>query len=369
MTLLASPPRTAARTGTGLVVASMTCVQLGLAVSVGLADEIGALGVAWLRLAWAGLILLILAHPAVTTVVTAGARRVARRGGDRERRGGGFGERGEGRFGERGGYGGDGERTVDRTGISRSGVIGAVALGVVTAGVTLLFMLAVERLPLGTASALEFLGPLGVAVVRGRRLLWPLLAGAGVLLLTSPWHGEVDLLGVAYALGAAACWAAYILLTQYVGEEVSGIRGLAISMPVAGLVATLVAAPSTIGMLTPRILVTGLFLAVLLPVVPFVLELLALRRLTTAVFGTLMSLEPAIAVLVGFALLHQAPGWAALAGTALVVTAGIGAERAPTRSRIWAAQPTTSRSRTCWTRTYAAPNESCPPPAGPACDG
>jgi inner membrane transporter RhtA len=314
MTVLALPPRTAARTGAGFALASMTCVQLGLAVSVGLAGEIGALGVAWLRLAWAGVLLLVLAHPAVTGAIRAALRRAAQMVRPRESSSGTV------------------EAPAGVTGpISRSGLIGAIALGLVTAGVTLLFMLAVARLPLGTASALEFLGPLGVAVFRGRRLLWPLLAGAGVLLLTSPWHGDVDLLGVAYALGAAVCWAAYILLTQHVGDEVSGIRGLAISMPVAGLAATLVAAPSAITLLTPEIVMTGLFLAILLPVVPFVLEFLALRRLTTAAFGTLMSLEPALAVLVGFVLLHQAPGWAALAGIALVVFAGIGAERAGAR--------------------------------------
>ncbi|MEU8662250.1 EamA family transporter [Actinoplanes philippinensis] len=312
MTVLAMPPRTAARTGVGFAVASMTCVQLGLAASVGLAGEIGALGVGWLRLAWAGLLLLILAHPAVTVRIRAVARRFT-----------GPGIRVE--------AGAGADQRVDGGPISRAGLRAAIALGVVTAALMLLFMSAVTRLPLGTASALEFLGPLGVAVFRGRRLLWPLLAGAGVLLLTSPWRGDVDLLGVAYALGAAACWAAYILLTQRVGDEVSGIRGLAISMPVAGLVATLVAAPSAITLLTPEIVLVGLCVAVLVPVVPFVLELLALRRLTTAAFGTLMSLEPAIAVAVGFVLLHQAPGWAALAGIALVVTAGIGAERTGAR--------------------------------------
>ena len=105
----------------------------------------------------------------------------------------------------------------------------------------MLFMAAVARLPLGTASALEFLGPLGVAVARsrgGRTLVWPLLAAVGVVLLTEPWHGGVDLVGVAFALGAAACWAAYILLTQRVGDEVAGLHGLAVSLPVAGLVAT-----------------------------------------------------------------------------------------------------------------------------------
>ena len=165
----------------------------------------------------------------------------------------------------------------------------------VTAGVTMLFMAAIERLPLGTASALEFLGPLGVAAWRGRGAArtWSGLAAVGVLLLTQPWTGEADVLGVAFALGAAMCWAAYILLTQRVGDEVAGIAGLAISMPVAALVATVVAGPGVFSRLTPEILVVGLGLAILLPVVPFAFELLALRRLTTAAFGTLMSLEPA----------------------------------------------------------------------------
>jgi inner membrane transporter RhtA len=274
------------RTGAGFAVASMSFVQLGLAASVGLAAQIGALGTAWLRLTWAGLLLL-------TVVLLFDRARLSR--------------------------------------ISRAGIRSSIALGVVTAALTLLFMLAITRLPLGTASALEFLGPLGVAVFRGRRLIWPLLAGAGVLLLTSPWHGSADPLGVGFALGAAACWAAYILLTQRVGDEVSGIGGLAISMPVAGAVATVFAAPSVIGQLTPGILAEGFLLALLLPVVPFVLEFLALRKLSTAAFGTLMSLEPALAVVVGFVLLHQAPGWAAVAGVALVVVAGVGAERAGVR--------------------------------------
>ena len=192
----------------------------------------------------------------------------------------------------------------------------------------LLFMAAVSRLPLGTASALEFLGPLGVAVARGRggRAVWPLLAAVGVLLLTEPWYGGADLLGVTYALGAGACWAAYIVLTQRVGDEVSGIRSLAVSMPVAGVVATAVAAPTVLPELTWQLLLIGLGLAVLLPVIPFTLELLALRRVTTAAFGTLMSLEPAIAVVIGLLVLHQIPGPGPVIGIAFVVAAGIGAE-------------------------------------------
>jgi inner membrane transporter RhtA len=275
---------TTARAGASMALVSMLCVQVGLAVSVGLIDELGADGAAWLRLAWAGLLLPLLARPS--------------RG--------------------------------DFTG---SAVRACVLLGVVTGGVTLLFMAALARLPLGTASALEFLGPLGVAVWRGhgagRR--WALVAAVGVLCLTQPWTGAADPVGVAFALAAAACWAAYILLTQRVGDQVTGIKGLAISMPVAGLTATLVAGPSVVAHLTPELVVIGFGLALLLPVLPFTLELLALRRLTTSAFGTLMSLEPAFALVVGLVLLGQVPNLLAALGVAFVVAAGVGAERTGAR--------------------------------------
>ena len=268
-----------------MAVAAMLCVQLGLAASVGLFDRIGPEGAAWLRLAWAGVLLLVLVRPRPSA-------------------------------------------------FTRSSLLACVALGVVTAGLTMFFMAAVARLPLGTASALEFLGPLGVAVARGRRhtLIWPVLAAVGVVLLTEPWHGTADPVGIAFALSAGACWAAYILLTQRVGDDVAGIKGLAVSMPVAGIVATLVAGPSIFGQLTWELLVIGLGLAVLLPVIPFSLELLALRRLTTAAFGTLMCLEPAIALVIGLIVLHQVPGPLPVLGIVFVVVAGVGAERAGRRT-------------------------------------
>src|SRR5687767_2058348 len=144
----ANPParpaaaRPTVRTGASMAVASMLLVQVGLAASVGMFDRVGPLGTAWVRLAWAGLLLVVLVRPRPW------------------------------RFG-------------------RSALLACLALGVVTAGITLLFMAALDRLPLGTASALEFLGPLGVAVARGRgrSRVWALLAAAGVLLLTEPWHG------------------------------------------------------------------------------------------------------------------------------------------------------------------------------------
>jgi inner membrane transporter RhtA len=275
---------TSPRSGAALAVVAMVCVQLGLAVSVGLIDRLGADGTAWLRLAWAGLVLAVLVRP---------------------------------RLGD----------------FTRRGLLTCALLGVVTAGLTFLFMAAIARIPLGTASALEFLGPLGVAVARGRgrARLWALVAAAGVLLLTEPWHGGADPAGVGFALAAAACWAAYIVLTQKVGDEASGLRGLAVSLPVAGLTATAVVAltdlQTVVHALDPRLLLVGLGLALLLPVVPFSLEMLSLRRLSAAAFGTLMALEPAIALVVGLVALHQVPGWSAVAGIGFVVAAGIGAER------------------------------------------
>jgi inner membrane transporter RhtA len=281
---------TPARTGTLMAVGSMTCVQIGLALSVPLFGQLGPLGTVWLRLAWAALILMVVVRPRPW------------------------------RF-------------------RRPILLAAIALGVVTAGVTMLFMAAVARMPLGTASALEFLGPLGVAVARAksgqhsgrRRLLWPGLAAVGVLVLTHPWQGGNSPLGIVFALGAAACWAAYILLTQAVGDEVAGLAGLAVSIPVAALVSTLFAAPEIGRALTPHLLLVGLGLALLLPVVPFALEMYALRRLTTAAFGTLMCLEPALALLAGLVLLGQVPQVWALAGVALVVAAGLGAVRTGAR--------------------------------------
>ena len=275
-----------ARTGAFMAMGSMLCVQVGLAIAVTLIDRIGVEGVAWLRLAWAGVLMLVIVRPRPAA-------------------------------------------------FTRSTFLACVALGVVTASVTMLFMAAVDRIPLGTASALEFLGPLGVAVANGKggaRLLWPGLAGLGVVLLTEPWRGTVDPVGVLYALAAAACWACYILLTQHVGDEVAGIKGLAVSMPVAGLVATVVVGPSVFERMTPEILLIGIGLAIMLPVIPFALEMLALRRLTTAAFGTLMALEPAFAMIVGLLILHQVPGSAGVVGICLVVAAGIGAARTGARS-------------------------------------
>lgn len=275
-----------ARTGAFMAMGSMLCVQVGLAIAVTLIDRIGVEGAAWLRLAWAGILLLLIVRPT-------------------------------------------------RAAFSRSSFVMCIVLGVVTAAVTLLFMAALDRIPMGTASALEFLGPLCVAVAYGKgrqRFAWPGLAAVGVVLLTQPWAGVIDPVGVMFALGAAACWATYILLTQRVGDQVAGITGLAVSMPVAGLVATITVGPTVFERMTLEILLIGIGLAILLPVVPFTLELLALRRLTTAAFGTLMALEPAIAMIVGLIVLRQMPSFAGVIGICFVVVAGMGAARSGART-------------------------------------
>jgi inner membrane transporter RhtA len=217
---------------------------------------------------------------------------------------------------------------------SRRDLLACGALGAVTAGLSLLFMLSLARLPLGTASALEFLGPLVVSLCGpgGGRKSWAVLAAIGVVLLTQPWHGGIDPAGLALVLGAAACWAAYILLTQHVGDNVTGLSGLAVSLPVAGVIAVLAAGRAELARVTWPLLLIMLALALVHPVLPFSLELLALRRLTTTAFGTLMSLEPAIALLAGLLLLGQIPGIAPGFGVILVVIAGIGATRGGARA-------------------------------------
>lgn len=269
-----------------MAAASMSCVQLGLALSVHLFGQLGPLGVAGLRLAWAGVLLVVLVRP----------------------------------------------RLRHFTGRD---LLACSALGAVIAGLMLLFMLAVARIPLGTASALEFLGPLAVSLCGpgGGRRRWAAPAAIGVVLLTQPWHGGTDPAGVAFALAAAACWGAYILLTQHVGDHVTGLTGLAVSMPVAGTIAMLAAGPS-LSRVTWQLLGIMLALAVLHPVVPFSLEFLALRRLTASAFGILMSLEPAIALLAGLLVLRQVPGAPSAAGIILVVIAGIGATRTGGRAPV-----------------------------------
>ena len=203
----------------------------------------------------------------------------------------------------------------------------------VSFGISLLVMnfsiyQAFSRIPLGVAVTIEFLGPLAVAVAGSRHLRdvgWVVLAAAGVLLLTRGGHGSLDLTGVLFAALAGACWAAYIVLSSATGRRFPGSAGLAIAMVVAGILITppaVVAGGSA--MFKPAVLATGAAIGILSSVIPYRLELEALRRMPMRLFGVWMSLEPAVAALIGLVLLGQqlsAVEWLAV-GCVMVACAG-----------------------------------------------
>jgi inner membrane transporter RhtA len=193
------------------------------------------------------------------------------------------------------------------------------------------FYEALHRIPLAVAVTLEFLGPLSVAVVGSRRPLdglWAALAAAGVLGLVRPWEadGGLDSLGVALALFAGLMWAAYILLASRTGRLFPGGGGLAIAMVVGSLV-TLPAGVVQGGgdLLVPHLLAAAAVVAFASSIVPYSLELEALRRLPESVFGVLMSLDPAVAALAGWIVLEQALGTGDVLSIGLVVVATAGA--------------------------------------------
>ncbi|WP_394825380.1 EamA family transporter [Pendulispora albinea] len=277
------------QTATGVLFAlsSIVLVQLGSAVSMPIFDQIGPAGTAWLRLCWSGVIFVAIARPRPWTM-------------------------------------------------PRADLVAAVALGLVTAGMTVLFGEAIARIPLATAVSIEFLGPLTVAVLRrtGRwGLAWPPLALAGIALVTQPWGGVTNVSGVVLALGAGTCWGAYILLTQRVGDRLHGVTGLAISMPVAALIATPVGLAQALPQLDAFVIFKCAGLALLSPAIPYVLEMFALRKLAAATFGTLMSVEPAAALVVGLVILRQIPGIGPMFGILFVTVAAIGAARTDHRSK------------------------------------
>jgi inner membrane transporter RhtA len=264
-----------------LAVTAMFCVQLGSALSLPLISQVGPAGTAWLRLSAGALIFLALAHPPLRS-------------------------------------------------IHRRDIPALLALGVTTGLMTCLFLAAIARIPLGTSVAIEFLGPLSVAALRShnrRALLWPAVALVGVLLLTEPWHGAVNIAGIGFAAGSAVGWASYILLTQHIGDRFTGLDGLSLTMPVAAATAAVVGVPQAAGHITPGVIAAALGLALLLPVLPFALEMTALRHMTPAAFGTLMALEPAIGVVLGLVVLHQHPSSWQVLGITLVVLAGAAAQR------------------------------------------
>lgn len=260
-------------------------VQLGAAIAKGLFDALGPGGTVFLRISFAALVLLLLVRPKL-------------RGHD------------------------------------RSGYLVATVFGLTLAGMNLSLYLAIDRIPLGVAVTLEFLGPLGVAVAGSRRpldLLWAVLASAGVLLL-APLDvlggTNLDPVGVAFALLAGCLWACYILLSARTGSAFAGGTGLVIALCVGTVVLLPVGvAGGGYALLDPGLLLAGFGVAMLSSAIPYSLELEALRRLPARVFGVLMSLEPAVAALVGLLVLGERLDSRAVAAVLLVTVAAAGASR------------------------------------------
>ena len=213
-------------------------------------------------------------------------------------------------------------------GVGRRDLAMAMVFGLTLAGLNLTFYEAIDRIPLGIAVTIEFAGPLAVAVAGSRRwihLAWVILAAAGILLLARG-GGHADPTGVAFALGAAALWAVYIMLSQRVGRVFPRGDGLALALVVGGLALLPVGvAGAGSDLLSPGPLAVGVALGLLGSAIPYSLELEALRRMPARVFGILLSLDPVIAALSGFLLLGQGLRARELGGIALVVAASVGA--------------------------------------------
>lgn len=269
----------AALTGGVLCLLSMSSVQFGSAFSASAIAAYGPFGTTWLRLIWAAALLAIVVRPPILRY-------------------------------------------------SRAQWQTAGLLGASMAGMTLCFFAAIERIPLGLAVAIDFLGPLAVATFAfglGWRLVWPLIAGAGVLFLAHDGHGWVgDPTGILFAFGAATGWGLYIILMKKAGSAFEGLQGLSMSLIVAALVATPFGLLE-VSRMTAEGVVTVAGLALLVPLIPYALEMIALRRMSTSSFGILMSLEPAIGAIAGFAVLSQPMTALQIAGTVLVVAASAGA--------------------------------------------
>lgn len=264
-----------------LVLIGIVSVQFGAAVSKGLFVDIPPVGMVLLRLATSSLILLALARP----------------------------------------------RLAGRTATDWRPVL---ALGLVLGAMNWAFYESFARIPLGVAVTIEFVGPLAVAAMGRRRprdLVWVSLAALGIVLFGAG-PTKIDILGFGLALLAGGCWAVYIVSTAATGRRWAGVDGLAL----ASTVATLAIAPFAVAaagerLLEPRLLVLGALVGLLSSVIPYSLEMVALRSLPPRVFGILMSLEPAMAALVAAVLLHEWLTPLQLLAMACVTAASVGATR------------------------------------------
>jgi inner membrane transporter RhtA len=278
-----APAQAVGARGVPLVLVAITSLQFGAGLAGTIFDDIGPAGTALLRAAFAALILQAIWRPRVRDHAPRDLRLVA-------------------------------------------------AFGLVLGAMNLCIYESFARIPLGIAVTIEFAGPLGVAVALSRRrldLACAGLAAIGIVLLADPAGGAIDTTGVLLALVAGACWAAYILIAQAAGRVFTGGHGVALAMTVAVLVPL---GPGIAGagadLLKPQWLAIGCAVALMSSVLPYSLETEALRRLPAHAFGVLMSLEPAVAALAGFAVLGQNLGARDIVAIALVIAASIVVTRA-----------------------------------------
>jgi inner membrane transporter RhtA len=265
-------------------VGAVVSTQVGASFAKGLFDDLGPGGTTFVRVAFATLLLALVARPSPA-------------------------------------------------GRSRGDLATAALFGVTLAGMNLCFYEAIDRIPLGIAVTIEFLGPLGVAVALSRRrldLAWVALAATGVALFADRGGGgSLDATGVVLVLGAAAFWAAYILMSARTGRAFPGGTGLTLALAVAAtLLIPIGVADGGDALLDPGILAAGAGVALLASALPYALEMEALRRLPAGVFGILLSMEPAVAAMAGFVVLDQGLGARDVVAIGLVVAASAGASLA-----------------------------------------
>jgi len=262
-----------------LVLVGIASVQTGSAIARTLFDELGVTGTALMRLVLASLLLLVVLRPPIRTWT----RRHWR---------------------------------------------AAALLGTAMAGMNMLFYLSLNTVPLGIAVTVEFMGPLLLALVQTRHasdFLWALLAAAGVVALGLDTTSDIPLTGLLIAFLAGVFWAGYILASAHVGQVLPGVDGLAVALAIAAvLVLPFGAAGATAVFSTPSLLIGAAAVAVLSSVIPYGLELTALRRLPTRVFGVLMSLEPAAAAVAGWIVLDQQLGRREIVALFMVSAASAG---------------------------------------------
>ncbi|MDE1165392.1 MAG: threonine/homoserine exporter RhtA [Pseudomonas sp.] len=265
----------------GLLLIAMASIQSGASLAKSMFPLVGAQGTTTLRLLFASVIMVILLKPWRATLTAKSLRTV---------------------------------------------LIYGIALG----GMNFLFYMSLRSVPLGIAVALEFTGPLAVAIYSSRKavdFLWIALAVAGLVLLIpmGDASGGVDLQGAAYALGAGACWALYILFGQKAGAD-NGIQTAALGVLIAALfIAPIGIVHAGSALLSPALIPVALGVAILSTALPYSLEMVALTRLPARTFGTLMSIEPAFGALSGLLFLHEVLSLSQWLAIACIITASIGA--------------------------------------------